>query len=73
MTDPRSLAEAVRVACIEAALDAYEEGGVVGLCAEGRWEYAIAALRRLDLDALIHDNSRADEERGREGQDGLQT
>lgn len=53
MTDPRQLAEAVRTACIQAALDAYEEGGVLGLCAEGRWEYAISALRQLDVDALI--------------------
>lgn len=73
MTDPRQLAEAVRAACIEAALNAYEEGGVVGLCAEGRWEYAISALRQLDLEALIQDHSRRDEERGREGQDGLRT
>jgi hypothetical protein len=73
MTDPRQLAEAVRAACVEAALDAYEEGGVLGLCAEGRWEYAISALRQLDLDALIQDNSRMDEERGREGRDELQS
>ena len=53
MTDPRQLAEAVRAACIKAALDAYEEGGVLGLCAEGRWEYAISAMRQLDLAALI--------------------
>jgi len=53
VTDSRQLAEAVRAACIQAALDAYEEGGVLGLCAEGRWEYAISALRQLDVDALI--------------------
>lgn len=53
MIDPRQLAEAVRAACIKAALEAYEEGGVLGLCAEGRWEYAISALRQLDVDALI--------------------
>jgi len=53
MTDPRQLAEAVRAACIEAALEAYEEGGVLGLCAEGRWEYAISAMRQLTVDALI--------------------
>lgn len=48
--DPvREVAEAVRMACIEAALAAYEEGGVLGLCAEGRWEYAISAMRQLDL------------------------
>ena len=38
MTNSRQLAEAVRAACIKAALEAYEEGGVLGLCAEGRWE-----------------------------------
>lgn len=40
MTLSQKLAETVRVACIKAALDAYEEGGILGLCAEGRWEYA---------------------------------
>jgi hypothetical protein len=43
----------VRAACIQAALDAYEEGGVLGLCAEGRWEYAISALRQLDVAAIV--------------------
>ena len=46
------LAEAVRAACIEAALLAYEEAGMSGLCHDGRWEYALAAMRRLDLRAL---------------------
>ena len=55
MTDAQTLAEAVRAACIKAALDAYEEGGVLGLCAEGRWEYAISAMRQLELDTLIQD------------------
>lgn len=49
MNDPQRLAEAVRTACIQAALEAYEEGGIRGLCAEGRWEYAISAMRQLDL------------------------
>jgi hypothetical protein len=53
VTDSRQLAEAVRAACIKAALDAYEEGGVLGLCAEGRWEYAISAMRQLDVGALV--------------------
>jgi hypothetical protein len=73
MTDPRRLAEAVRAACIEAALNAYEEGGVVGLCAEGRWEYAISALRQLNLEMLVRDHSSLDHECDREDQDGLQT
>ena len=49
----QQLAEAVRAACIKAALEAYEEGGVLGLCAEGRWEYAISALQQLDLKAVL--------------------
>ena len=53
LNDSQALAEAIRAACIKAALDAYEEGGVLGLCAEGRWEYAISAIRQLDLAALI--------------------
>lgn len=52
MSDERRLAEVVRAACIKAALDAYEDGGILGLCAEGRWEYAISAMQQLDVDAL---------------------
>jgi hypothetical protein len=71
MTDPRQLAEAVRAACIRAALDAYEEGGVLGLCAEGRWEYAISAMRRLSIDAFIAPSATgAVIEQDSEGNDG---
>ena len=47
------VAEAVRDHCVEAALRAYEDAGISGLCAEGRWELAIQAIRCLDLDALL--------------------
>jgi len=50
--DQKRLAQAVREACVEAVLKAYEEAGVSGLCHEGRWEIAIDALRNLDLAAL---------------------
>lgn len=52
MNRESAVAETVRAACIEAALAAYEEGGVLGLCAEGRWEYAVSAMRELNLEAL---------------------
>jgi hypothetical protein len=45
-------AEAARQACIAAALAAYEEAGVLGLCAEGRWEAAVSAMQSLDLQHL---------------------
>ena len=49
----RRLAEAVRDACLKAARDAYENAGISGLCEEGRWECAVAAIRSLDLQAII--------------------
>ncbi len=52
MNDPLALAEQVRKACIEAALAAYEDAGISGLCAEGRWEAAVGALQSLDLKPL---------------------
>ncbi len=52
MTDPLPLAEAVRKACIEAALAAYEDAGISGLCAEGRWEAAISAIQSLNLQRI---------------------
>jgi hypothetical protein len=60
------MAEAVRQACIAAALHAYDEAGVSGLCHEGRWEYAVDAMRGLPLRPLVHALLRAaaDEEGG---------
>lgn len=51
--DQQRLAQAVREACVEAALRAYEEAGISGLCYEGRWEIAVDAMRNLDLAALL--------------------
>jgi hypothetical protein len=51
----RGVAEAVRQACAEAAEGAYEDAGIRGLCAEGRWEIAAEAIRRVDVDAVIRD------------------
>ena len=53
MQDITTVARAVRNGCIEAALQAYEEAGINGLCAEGRWELAIQAMRCLELDAVL--------------------
>lgn len=48
-TDYLKLAEAVRAACVMAALEAHEDAGVRGLCAEGRWECAVGAIGALDV------------------------
>ena len=50
------LAHVVREACVRAAVDAYEQAGVSGLCAEGRWELAVDAMRSLDLAAMIREH-----------------
>jgi hypothetical protein len=47
------MAEAVRQACLTAALQAYDEAGVSGLCHEGRWAYAVDTMRGLPLRPLI--------------------
>lgn len=47
------LAQSVRAACLEAARTAYETGGYGGLCAEGRWELVLDALRSLPLESLV--------------------
>jgi len=60
MEQEKRIAEAVKQACLEAALRAYEEGGISGLCAEGRWELAVDALRHLDTGALLQQLSRPD-------------
>lgn len=44
------LAQRTRAALLEAAQRADEEAGVRGVCAEGRWEAAVEALRSLDLE-----------------------
>jgi hypothetical protein len=53
--DTPSVIEAVRAACLEAALAAYEDAGIRGLCAEGRWEAALAAIRHVDLSGIRED------------------
>lgn len=47
------VAEAIRAACVEAALAAYDDAGVRGLCVEGRWEAAISAIQDLDCDTAL--------------------
>ncbi|MCR4300460.1 MAG: hypothetical protein NUV51_02540 [Sulfuricaulis sp.] len=47
------IAETVRAACPKAAQDACENAGVSGLCQEGRWECAVAAIRSQDLAPVI--------------------
>jgi hypothetical protein len=51
--ESRRVAEAVRIACIAAALEGYENAAISGLCHEGAWEAAIGAMRMLDVEKLL--------------------
>lgn len=50
------IAEDVRKACIQAALDGYENAAISGLCHEGAWEAAISAIRMVDVETIIDAN-----------------
>ncbi len=47
------LAKRIRDVCLETVLQAHEDAGIQGLYAEGRWEAAVGALRRVDLAPLL--------------------
>jgi hypothetical protein len=53
--DVEDLAKRIREACLEAVLQAYEDAGIQGLCAEGCWEAAISALRTVELAPLLRE------------------
>ncbi len=49
----QAIAEAVQSACLEAAVEAWEQGGMSGLCLEGRWDLALDRLRSLEVESVI--------------------
>ena len=59
------LAKRVREACLEAIIQAYEDAGIQGLCAEGRWEVAVDALRTVDLTAVLREFQQSSKEHAR--------
>jgi hypothetical protein len=52
IADGRGNAERIRSALVQSALAAYEDAALQGLCCEGAWEAAVAAMRRLDLSSV---------------------
>jgi hypothetical protein len=51
--DVEDLAKRIREVCLDAVLQAYEDAGIQGLCAEGCWEAAVDALRTVNLAPLL--------------------
>ncbi len=52
------VAQAVRDACVRAALDGYERARMDGLCDEGALEVAMDAVRSLDVARLVRELDR---------------
>ena len=59
--DPETIAEQVRQEVVRAALSAYEDAAMLGLCCEGAWEVAVA-MRGVDL-ARVLDRARSPADR----------
>ena len=52
--DPQlGVAKATQKALIDAAIRAFEDAGISGLCAEGRWEAALGAMRSYDVRTVV--------------------
>jgi hypothetical protein len=51
-SDSRKIAEKTRRACLDAAARAYDDAKLRGMCSEGAWDYALDAIRSLNLDQL---------------------
>ncbi|MGA7838133.1 MAG: hypothetical protein WB996_09210 [Ignavibacteriaceae bacterium] len=49
-------AEKIREACAKEFIRAYEEAGIKGLCEVGRIEYAVDAVRALDLKYILDES-----------------
>ncbi len=60
--DLENIAKRLRDVCLETVIQGYEDAGMQGLCAEGRWEAAIGALRTLDLAPLLRELQRPSRE-----------
>lgn len=48
-----NLAETIRQICMNAARDGFEEASLAGLCTEGAIDYAVDAIRKIDLNKII--------------------
>jgi hypothetical protein len=53
-----AVAERVRGAVLEAAMAAFEDAAMRGLCCDGAWEAAVSAMRQLDVAELLRTEPR---------------
>jgi len=60
----QQLARRVKDECIQAALSAYENASISGLCGEGAFEAAVSAMRMVDVDRLVEEGGGAENASG---------
>ncbi|MEN8180532.1 MAG: acetyltransferase [Pseudomonadota bacterium] len=51
--EKQRIAQVVKDACLQAALEGYENAAMSGLCREGAWEAAISAIKMLDVETIL--------------------
>lgn len=56
-----SVSKKILAAAHSAMVEAYEDAGLSGLCAEGRWELAVEAVKNLDLKSLLNSFAKSEE------------
>lgn len=56
------IAGKIRDECIKEFVRAYEEAGIKGMCEEGRIEYAVDAVRSMDLRRIVNDEEMTSQE-----------
>jgi hypothetical protein len=50
-----ALAAAVRAACVQAAIEGFEDARIAGLCCEGAIEAAVEAMRKIDMERIVRE------------------
>jgi hypothetical protein len=55
----RDMAAKIRGEFLETAVSAYEDAAADGLCAQGAWECAVDAMRRIELTDLLAELAQA--------------
>jgi len=56
-SEEQRIAQVVKRACLQAALEGYESAAMSGLCHEGAWEAAISAIKMLDVEATLREKT----------------
>ncbi|GAB4363538.1 MAG: hypothetical protein Kow0042_01470 [Calditrichia bacterium] len=53
--EKRRIAEAVKAACLKAAIEAYQDAEISGLCPEGVREVVLDAIKSLNVEAVLRE------------------